>query len=127
MENFSADTVEMMRLMVNEDWQAQRTLDDCNAKIAQCQVPRPEPFPSTPAMRGCVIHLSFEGLPPRERDELLSYPTSFSLTAEQVQRLIDAGAALLARSADFQRLVRTLQREPALGSGVAGDAPDRCS
>jgi hypothetical protein len=126
MENFSADTVELMQRLVTDDEKAQRTLADCNAKVAECREPRPEPFPSTPAMRGCVVHLSFEGLDPKERDELLSYPTSFSLTAEQVTKLIEAGRTLLGRSADFQRLLRVLKREPAIGQGVAGER-DRCS
>jgi NTE family protein len=125
MENFSADTVELMQRMVNADWQMQRTLDDCNAKVATCRAPRPEPFFSTPAMRGCVIHLSFEGLPAAERDELLSYPTSFSLTPEQVTKLIEAGPTLLASSEDFQRLLRVLRREPTIGTGAGEDG--RCS
>ncbi len=126
MENFSADTVELMQRMVTDDEKAQRTLTACNAKVAECREPRPEPFFSTPPMRGCVVHLSFEGLDPAARDELLSYPTSFSLTAEQVTKLIDAGRTLLARSADFQRLLRVLKREPALGQGVPEEV-DRCS
>ena len=126
MENFSADTVELMQRMVTDDEKAQRTLAACNAKVAECREPRPEPFVSTPAMRGCVIHLSFEGLDPADRDELLSYPTSFSLTPAQVAKLIEAGRTLLARSADFQRLLRVLRNESAVGAGVAGEE-DRCS
>ena len=73
------------------------------------------------AHAGCVIHLSFEGLDPADRDELLGYPTSFSLAPEQVKKLIDAGRTLLARSADFQRLLRVLKREPALGLPRRGE------
>jgi predicted acylesterase/phospholipase RssA len=126
MDNFSADTVELMQRLVTDDEKAQRTLDACNAKVAECTAPRPEPFAPTPAVRGCVVELSFEGLPPAERDELLSYPTSFSLTAEQVKKLIDAGRALVARSADLQRLLGVLRREPGVGQGIAG-VQDRCA
>jgi len=38
-----------------------------------------------------------------------------------VKKLIDAGRTLLARSADFQRLLRVLKREPALGLPRRGE------
>jgi len=125
MENVSADTVELMRRLVTDDEQAQRVLADCNARLAECREPRPRPFSTTPIVRGCVIELSFEGLEPGDRDELLNYPTSFSLTKAQVDKLIEAGPKLLERSQDFMRLLRALRGEPAIGRGIG--EKDRCS
>jgi len=51
MDNFSSDTVELMQTLVTDDEKAQRTLAACNAKVAECREPRPEPFFSTPPMR----------------------------------------------------------------------------
>lgn len=124
MDNFSTDTIELMQRMVTDDEKAQRAITDCNVHLAVC-VPPPRLLPTLPAVRGCVIELSFEGLDPASRNELLNYPTSFSLTDAQVRNLLAAGPELLRRSQDFQRLLRALRGEPAVGLGV-GDT-DRCS
>jgi hypothetical protein len=63
-----------------------------------------------------------------DRDELMNDPTSFSLEPAQVRKLIAAGAELVRRSQDFQRLLRALRGEPGIGLGI--DEPgerDRCS
>lgn len=124
MDNFSTDTVELMQRMVTDDEKAQRAITDCNVHLGAC-VPPPRLLPTLPAVRGCVIELSFEGLDPAARDELLNYPTSFSLTAIQIKNLVAAGPEILRRSQDFQRLLRALRGEPAIGQDV-GDT-DRCS
>jgi len=124
MDNFSSDTVELMQRMVTEDEKAQRSIAACNARLAAC-TPPPPPLAVLPSVRGCVIELSFEGLEAADRDELLSYPTSFSLTDAQVKKLIEAGSTLLGRSQDFQRLLRALRGEPAIGQGIG--ERDRCS
>jgi predicted acylesterase/phospholipase RssA len=125
MENFSTDTVELMLRLVTDDEKAQQSITACNAKLAACVQPPLRPLPVLPAVRGCVVELSFEGLEPSERDELLGYPTSFSLTSAQLEKLIAAGPKLLARSRDFQRLLRALRGESAIGRGIGED--DRCS
>ena len=124
MDNFSTDTVELMQRMVTDDEKAQRAITDCNAHLAAC-VPPQKPLPTLTAVRGCVIELSFEGLDPAARDELLNYPTSFSLSDAQVRKLIAAGPEILRRSQDFQRLLRGLRGEPSIGQGVG--ETDRCS
>jgi predicted acylesterase/phospholipase RssA len=124
MENFSSDTVELMQRMVTDDEKAQQSIAACNARLSAC-TPPPPPLPVLPAVRGCVVELSFEGLEAADRDELLSYPTSFSLTAAQVKKLVEAGPTLLRRSQDFQRLLRALRGEPAIGEGIG--ERDRCS
>ena len=56
-----------------------------------------------------IIHLAFNSLPEKtERDYFHSIPTSFSLQADQVDRLRDVAARLLFASPDFQRLVRDM-------------------
>jgi NTE family protein len=53
-----------------------------------------------------IIHLTFNSLPEQtERDYFHGIPTTFSLPADQVDRLRDVAARLLYTSPDFQRLV----------------------
>jgi NTE family protein len=125
MDNFSTDAVELMLRIVTDDEKAQQSIAGCNAKLAACVQPQPRPLPALPGVRGCVVELSFEGLEPPERDELLGYPPSFSLTRAQLGKLIAAGPKLLARSDDFQRLLRALRGESVIGRGIGED--DRCS
>jgi NTE family protein len=56
------------------------------------------------------IQLSFEGVPDGPlRHFLNEIPTSFTLSTEQVDRLIVTGRELLRNNAEFQRLVASLQ------------------
>ena len=54
-------------------------------------------------------------LQPNDRNYLNRIPTSFSLTEEQVDRLIEAGRELLRNNPDYQRLLADLGG--VLGSG----------
>ena len=57
-----------------------------------------------------LIHLTFSALPEQsERDYFQRIPTTFSLPAEQVDRLREVAPQLLAASADFQRLVHDMR------------------
>jgi len=59
-----------------------------------------------------IIHLAFNSLPKKtEMDYFHSIPTSFSLQADQVDRLRDVAARLLFASPYFQRLVRDMDGE----------------
>jgi NTE family protein len=54
-------------------------------------------------------YISFSDLPPSEQPYFNEIPTSFSLSDEQVDRLISAGRELLRNNPDFQRLLRQLE------------------
>jgi hypothetical protein len=60
------------------------------------------------------------------REELLSYPTTFSLKPEQLKRLGEAARTLLDTSEGFQRLLRVLRGEPRMGEGIGGPK-ENCS
>ena len=66
---------------------------------------------STPQRRvdPCFIHLKLADAASGEEGEFLNnIPTSFTLTDEQVDRLIDTGRRLLREHPDFQRLQQRL-------------------
>lgn len=72
------------------------------------------------------IHIDFEGLPSPAREELLAYPTTFSLQEGQLRRLREAARTLLDNSESFQRLLRSLRGEPKMGEGIGGSR-ENCS
>jgi len=77
---------------------------------------------STPerAVSPYFIRLSFESVPDGPLRRFLNeIPTSFALSDEQVDRLIDTGRTLLRENPDFQRLVRSL------GGSVPAKPPAR--
>ena len=56
-----------------------------------------------------LIHITFNSLPDKSKQEYFhSIPTSFSLSADQVDRLRDAATHLLHASPEFQRLIRDM-------------------
>jgi NTE family protein len=65
-----------------------------------------EDDPNAPPLDFYLIHMTFSALPEQaERDYFHGIPTTFSLTADQVDRLRETAARLLYASHDFQRLV----------------------
>jgi len=54
-------------------------------------------------------YISFSDLPPPQQPYFNQIPTSFSLSDEQVDRLISAGRELLRNNPDFQHLLRRLE------------------
>ena len=118
METVSFDTIEHALQRQSEREQAQTDVRICNDRLAACGV---EPAPAfAQSIRTCFVHVDFEGLPPAERDELLAYPTTFTLSESQLTRLREAAATLLDASESFQRLLRSLRGEPGLGVGLDG-------
>ena len=118
METVSFDTIEHALQRQSEREQAQTNIRRCNEQLATCGAP---PFEGLAReIRTCFIHIDFEGLPSPAREELLAYPTTFSLSGEQLRRLREAAGALLDASESFQQLVRVLRGEPSVGAGLDG-------
>lgn len=116
MENLSADTIDYAINRQTEREQAQTNVRRCNERLAGCGG---QPFPIfAQTIRTCFVEISFEGLPSPAREEFLGLPTTFALPAETVKRLIAVAGTLMDSSPDFQRLVRALRGEPAMGAGV---------
>jgi predicted acylesterase/phospholipase RssA len=124
METVTFDTLDLALQRQRERDQAQTNIRVCNERIAGCQA---EGFrPLAREIRTCFIHIDFEGLPSPDREELLAFPTTFALSADQLGRLRQAASTLLERSEDFQQLLRVLREEPSVGAGLP-DVRGNCS
>lgn len=72
--------------------------------------------------RMCFVEVGFESVADRtSREYLLGLPTTLALPEPDVKAVIQAGQQLLEQSPDFQRLLRALRGEPAVGTGVGED------
>jgi predicted acylesterase/phospholipase RssA len=116
MESVSFDTLDYAVNRQNEREQAQTNVRVCNEKLVAC---RAEPLPAMARdIRTCFVEIDFDALPSPEREWFLGLPTTFALPEESVKRLVDVAGRLLNGSGDFQKLLRALRSEPALGAGV---------
>ncbi|HYB43723.1 MAG TPA: patatin-like phospholipase family protein, partial [Candidatus Methylomirabilis sp.] len=116
MESLSFDTLDKAVARGTEREQAQSAIRACNQGLAACGAP---PLPTfAQAVRTCFIEIDFGALPPPEREEFLSLPTTFALPEDSVRKLIEVAGRLLNGSADFQKLLRALRGEATLGAGV---------
>ena len=111
MDNYSFETVELMKELLEERKKAQRAVEACQRALDE-RCPGGPRLPSFPvAVDPYVIEVNFESIPEAERrDYFLNLPTSFALTPDQVQSLIDVGPELLDRSLEFRRLLKTLEQ-----------------
>ncbi|NOU13942.1 MAG: patatin-like phospholipase family protein [Methylococcaceae bacterium] len=107
LDNYSFESIETIRDLNKQRKQTQDTLAVCNSRLKACQG---NEFPELSGkIDPVVIDLNFENIQdPMRRKQLLSLPTSFSLSEEAVKQLIDAGALLLDTSPEFQLLLKDL-------------------
>jgi predicted acylesterase/phospholipase RssA len=125
MDNYSFESVEIMRELAEEREKAQRAVRDCQAQLdARC----PGRPPLTPLaggdLKSYVIEINFDGIAdPGERDCFLGLPTTFALPRGQVDALVDIAGALLEAHPVFQALLRDLGIDPA---SVPSRPPARC-
>src|SRR5213593_1927600 len=100
MENYSVDTIDLMRRLAQEREKAQRDIAACQRYLDQnCPAAPPLPQFARP-IRTCIVE------------------ASFALPDATVDALVQVGRELLRQSADFQRLLRALRSEPELGAGL---------
>jgi NTE family protein len=120
MENYSFETVQLMRDLFRERTRAQANLAECQ-RLLDARCPGGQRLPSFPVtMNLHVIEINFEQFPdPKEREYFLNLPTSFSLDNHQVDCLVAAGRRLLRGSGRYQALLRELGGSP-LPSAVPG-------
>lgn len=108
MDNYSFETIELMKEVKDEREQAQRAIEDCQGLLAE-SCPLAPRLPTLKGMDFYIIEISFESIDdPKEREWFLSLPTNFSLKPAVVDRLIEKGGALLKNSGEFQRLLEEL-------------------
>lgn len=111
MENYSMESIEVMRELREARVQAQKDLAACQLKLDQCPgAPQLPTFAS--AIDPYVIEVNFEAIPDKARREyFLGMPTSFSLEKDQVQALIEVGPQLLRMSPDYSSFLQGLAQQ----------------
>ncbi len=113
LDNYSFDTVELLRKTVDEFDTDARLVEDCNRlsarRGAQCalQLPAPHRVDLYP------IQVAFEYIASaEERAWFKSLPTNFELPRETVDRLRAVGRRLLNEDPQFQNLLKALNGSP---------------
>jgi predicted acylesterase/phospholipase RssA len=117
METVTFDTIQQALDRQTAREQAQTDIRVCTDALAKCQ--HTPPAPLAREIRTCFIHIDFEGLPPPQRDALLAYPTTFSLSEEQLKTLQKAARDLLRDSPSFKRLIDALKDDPSAENPAA--------
>lgn len=108
MDSYSFETVEGFRNLIEERIRMQEVNRACQTILDQ----HSSDGYRIPQLAGGnlklgVVDVSFDGLSdPQERAYFNSLPTSFSLTADQIQKLIDVGGRLLSDNPDFSEFMK---------------------
>jgi len=110
MDNYSFDTVALLVDSINQWQQDEKARQDCSEVLRQgCPGAEMSGGP-LPSIDFYPVAISFDSLAdPDERHFFKNLPTSFTLPAETVDRLIAVGGRLLMESPDFQKLLNDFQ------------------
>jgi hypothetical protein len=109
LDNYSFESVELMKELLEERRKAQRVVEDCQ-RILDERCPGGPRLPTfARIVDPYVIEVNFEAIPEEKRKNFfLNLPTNFALTPDQVQALIDVGQELLENSPEFRRLLKAV-------------------
>jgi hypothetical protein len=110
LDNYSFDTLEILRKTVNEFNQDMQAVTDCKklaaAKGQQCALDIPAPH----HIEFFPIEVAFEYIEARkERDWFKNLPTALELPGESVDRLRIVARRILSEDPEFKRLMETLE------------------
>lgn len=108
MDNYSFESIEVMKELRDMRARAQRNIAACRQRLAAC--PSAPPLPGLAAeIDPYVIEINFEAIDdPERRTYFLTLPTSFALSREQVDALIQIGPELLRAEPEFKELMQSL-------------------
>ena len=108
MDNYSFESIEVMKELRDMRARAQRNIAACRQRLAAC--PTAPPLPGLAAeIDPYVIEINFEAIDdPERRTYFLTLPTSFALSREQVDALIQIGPELLRAEPEFKELMQSL-------------------
>jgi NTE family protein len=114
MDNYSFETVELMRELAGEREKAQLAWKHCQEALdARCPGKPPLPPLAGGDLESYVIELNFDGVKDqKERQCFLGLPTSFVLPRHQVTALIEMAGELLDAHPKFQELLQALNVRP---------------
>lgn len=108
MDNYSFESIELIKDLRDQRKQAQRTLNSLREKLGAGLgvgiIPR---FPND--VEPYVIDIDFAAIKdPEQRRYFLGLPTSFKLSHDQVEKLVSIGGELLAADPEFKELMAEL-------------------
>ncbi len=109
MDNYTFETVEMMKELRDSRLQAQRAVTDCQNILDKACPSAPPLTRLAGSLEPFVVDINFESLTGDRQTYFLSLPTSFSLSRSQVDDLIAVGGELVEKSPEFQSFMRSLK------------------
>jgi NTE family protein len=112
MDNYTFETVEMMKELRNARLQSQRAIDDCQGILKKaCPSAKPLARLAGGGLEPFVVDINFHSLAEnrQRRTYFLSLPTSFNLERQQVDDLVSVGAELLEKSPEFRNFMDSLK------------------
>ncbi len=113
MDNYSFESIAQLRSELYSRVQTQEDLDACNSRLGQ-YCPGAPKFFEMPNVDMYVVEVNFaavEFLLKEDSRYYLDLPTNFSLSKEQIEKLIAVGPRLLNASPQYQCLLKVLQAE----------------
>ncbi len=107
MDNYSFESVEVFADLLNERIKAQQSIAGCQQLLNRhAQDSYKIPPLAGGNLKLYVVDLAFDNLAdPQMRNYFNSLPTSFKLSKEQVDKLIDVGGKLLAEHPEFKKFI----------------------
>lgn len=114
MDNYTFESVEVFADLLNERTKAQESIAGCQNLLDRhaCDGYKIPPLAGG-NLKLYIVDLAFDNLAdPRERNYFNDLPTSFKLSPEQVDKLIDVGGKLLGEHPEFKKFVRETQILP---------------
>ncbi|MDD5475805.1 MAG: patatin-like phospholipase family protein [Syntrophales bacterium] len=114
MDNYSYDSVAGLREELYSRVQSQKDEQACIELLSGHCPDAPRPVAFAAGVDPYVIEINFEAaalIPDEDPRYYLDLPTSFKLTAEQVDRLVNIGPKLLKASPQFKCLLKVLNAE----------------
>jgi NTE family protein len=109
MANYSFDTVEQLRISI-ENWNRDaQMLEQCSALIAEACPKAELPQGELSPVAFYRTEITFAALPAPEREPFYTMGTNYALSNAQVDALLAVGPRLLNESPDYRKLVQDLQ------------------
>lgn len=110
MDNYSFESVEMIKEIAAAREQAQRAIEDCQDLVNEVAPGKVKLPKLAKKIKFDIVEVSFDAIKDqKERENFLSLPTSFTLAAQQVDDVVKKGEELLKGSEEFNRSLEGLK------------------
>ncbi|MGO9612919.1 MAG: patatin-like phospholipase family protein [Dissulfurispiraceae bacterium] len=113
MDNYTFDTVEIFKSLIEERAKAQRNITECQDLLDKyCPEGHKLPGLAGGQVKLYIVDLSFDNLSDKEeRDFFNNLPTSFALDKSEVEKLIEVGGRLLVEHPQFKKFLSEYKSE----------------